>query len=307
MKKIILLLTVTAVIVITGCKKKEETEPTVTAVTKGCMDPKSTNYNPNATEDDGSCAYLASSTGSNKKALLEDFTGVKCTYCPTGHRNTEDYVNANPGKLIVIATQSSSSYGVPYSGQPDLRTSFASALEVNSGLTGYPAGTISRTVFTNSSYGVQASGKMAMYLTATGWFGAANEITSQIAPVNIGIKASYDANTRILTAEVETYYTSEITQVLYMNVAITEDNLVVKQIDLGVVKPNYIHKDVLRTYVTGQWGEKITTATTLSTRTKNTYTYTLPSEWNASNCKVVAFVSEYKKNILNVEEVKVIQ
>lgn len=310
MRKNILLFLVICTISISGCKKDA-------AVVKGCMDPLSTNYNPNAKEDDGSCSYLASPSASNKKALLEDFTGVRCVWCPCGHLSTEDYIKSNQGKLVVIATQTAeSSYNVPYSKQEDLRTSFALALENNAKVGGFPAGTINRRSFGDADqapYYIQTNGGYAMTLTAGGWTTAANEVTAEIAPVNIGIKTSFDASSRVLTATVETYYTSAISEELYMNVAITEDSLKVGQIRWNLicddansylVDYNYIHNHVLRTYVTGQWGEQITTAKTKGTRTQKIFTYTLPSAWKPANCKIVVFVSEEKKNVLNVAEVK---
>ena len=60
MKKILLILTLTTLIF--ACKK-EDVKPTTTNTTTdteiaGCMDELATNYNPEATEDNGSCEYL---------------------------------------------------------------------------------------------------------------------------------------------------------------------------------------------------------------------------------------------------------
>jgi hypothetical protein len=57
MKKLLLVLTLTTLIF--ACKKEDDT-PITTTPTKveGCMDTLAINYDPTATEDDGSCEYL---------------------------------------------------------------------------------------------------------------------------------------------------------------------------------------------------------------------------------------------------------
>jgi len=59
MKKILLVLTLTTLIF--ACKKEDDkpnTSTTTNTEVEGCMDELATNYNPEATEDDGSCEYL---------------------------------------------------------------------------------------------------------------------------------------------------------------------------------------------------------------------------------------------------------
>jgi len=58
MKKILLVLTLTALIF--ACKKEDDkpnTNTATTSVVEGCMESLATNYNPEATIDDGSCEY----------------------------------------------------------------------------------------------------------------------------------------------------------------------------------------------------------------------------------------------------------
>lgn len=300
-KHILIFILLSAAIV--GCKKDKEQSP-APIIVKGCMDTASSNYNPIATEDDGSCNYLTSSEEKNKMVLLEDFTGVQCTYCPKGHRNSESYSAAHPGKIIIIATQTANpNFGTPYEGEQNLQTGFAAELESNAKVKSWPGGTINRTIFSNSKYPIDTTGGMAMLLTNVAWYDAANEISAQKAPLNIGTKTIYDSLSRIVNITVETYYTSTITEDIYLVAAITESNIIVKQIDLGVQYARYKHHHVLRTYLNTPWGEKITSPTTIGTRTKRTFAYTVPSNYNSKNCKVVVFVSEFKKNILNAEEV----
>jgi len=54
MKKILLVLTLTALVF--ACKKEDD-KPIKTTIIEGCMDTLALNYNPEATENDGSCEY----------------------------------------------------------------------------------------------------------------------------------------------------------------------------------------------------------------------------------------------------------
>ncbi|MGM0613664.1 MAG: hypothetical protein ACQESM_09165, partial [Bacteroidota bacterium] len=42
------------------------------------------------------------SSAQNKNVILEEFTGMKCPYCPDGHRIANDIMDANPGDVFVI-------------------------------------------------------------------------------------------------------------------------------------------------------------------------------------------------------------
>ena len=71
---------------------------------KGCTDPLAQNYNEKAKESDPDdpCVY-ASSTAESKNVILEEYTGIYCGYCPDGHKRAQEYHDAHPDDVFIIA------------------------------------------------------------------------------------------------------------------------------------------------------------------------------------------------------------
>ena len=299
-----------AAIGFSSCKKVvNETiideEPIVTT-TGGCMDVNAQNYNSSATQDDGSCVFLASSTPQKRKAVLEEFTGVRCTFCPDGHRKAQTLADANPGKVVLINVHTGS-YATPQTGWPDFTTPLGASIATISNLTGYPAGQMNRFGYTGaagaSPYYPQAAGKLA--ISRSGFSAAGLHQFTLDAPVNVGLKSVFDVASRLLTVKAELYYTGEETGDNLLNIFFLESNIIGKQIDAGVTNASYVHRHMLRAKITpDDWGTVIPDPS-IGQRISQTYTYTVPNTFVIENCDVAAFVTRLdKKTILNGAEVK---
>lgn len=227
----------------------------------------------------------------NKNVVLEEYTGIHCTYCPQGHAIAASILADNPGRAAVIAIHQGS-FASPSAGEPDYRTSFGDPLAAQTGLTGYPSGTVNRHVFSGTT-------------TALGrgdWTASSDIILQQPSPVNVGIETSVDTVTRELTVEVELYYTANSTvPTNYINVALIQSHIFGPQTGGGAGN-NYEHMHMLRHLITGQWGDPVS-VTTQGTLVQRTYTYTIPDGYNnipcvIRNCDVVVFVTESHQEIL---------
>ena len=100
MKKILFLLTLTALIF--ACKKEDDKPSTnSTTAVEGCMDTLALNFNPEATENDGSCEYYvfiegcmdANAINYNSDANVDDGT---CEYPPSALKLTRISINSMP-------------------------------------------------------------------------------------------------------------------------------------------------------------------------------------------------------------------
>src|SRR5690625_6599106 len=89
---------------------------------------------------------IVSTEPENKKAILEEFTGVNCQYCPDGHAIAEQILNNNPGNAFAINIHAGG-FANPSGSQPDFRTQWGAAIDGQAGIAGYPAGTVNRHVF----------------------------------------------------------------------------------------------------------------------------------------------------------------
>ena len=236
---------------------------------------------------------LVSTDPELKTVVLEEFTGINCPNCPDGHAIAENIRAANPDRVIIVGIHQGS-YAQPSAGQPDFRTSFGDALANQSALTGYPAGTVNRHLFPN--YAMNNGTAMSR----SAWTYAANQILLQQSPVNVGVKSTFEPSSRLLTVEVEVYYTSTPpASNNYINVALLESNVIAYQ---AGASSNYNHKNILRHFLTGQWGDTIQNLSSGSFRAK-TYTYTVPSTYNINNCDVAVYVAETHQEIYSGKRV----
>ncbi len=242
-----------------------------------------------------------SRTLENKNVVLEEFTGFHCPNCPDGHRRAQMVKDTHPNDVVLVNIHTGY-YANPGAGEPDFRTSFGSALANQSGLDGYPSGTVNRHVFSGSN-------------TALGrgqWGSKSDIILGQSSYCNIALEANIDIQTREMTVNVEVYYTANGAPQNNINVALLQDNIEGPQSGSSSnptqVLPNghYNHMHMLRHLITGQWGDAITT-TSQGTLVQKQYTYTLPADINGvelklEDIKIAGFVTEGHQEIITGNE-----
>jgi len=234
-----------------------------------------------------------------RKVVLEEYTGIHCTYCPDGHKIANQYKALHPNDVFLINIHQGS-FAVPSAGEPDFRTSFGDALANQTGLTGYPSGTINRRVFPPNT---------STALSRSVWAAKGDEVLAMPTYANMAItSASVDAQSRLLSVTVQVNYHANGPAINMMNVALLQNNIEGPQTggstNPAQMLPNgkYNHMHALRHLLTGQWGDTISNTSNGTVFTK-TYTYTLPNsivniDLELGNIEIVAFVAEGKQEII---------
>lgn len=247
----------------------------------------------------GAYAQLpVSQLAEKKKAVLEEFTGKDCYWCPAGHKIAGEMKEEDPENVFLINIHQ----GGFATGSPNYRTAFGDALYNQSGGSGWPSGTINRQVF---------GGGNSTSLNRGSWASSATTIKTQDAYVNIAFDASVDLDSRKLVIDLEAYYTGDAPNSSnFINIAITQDDIKGSQSGASDNFPEnidsnglYTHGHMLRHMVTGQWGEEITDVSTGDLFQK-TYNYTLPDTIgdvpvDLKKLRIVTFVTETNQEIIN--------
>ncbi len=235
---------------------------------------------------------IVSTSPENKKVILEEYTGIHCTWCPSGHEIAQSLQDSNPNDVYLINIHVGG-YAVPSGNEPDFRTPFGTAIANEAGVSFYPAGSVNRHVF--------SGGSSAM--SRTDWGSAANTILSESSYVNVGVEAEIDVSTGDLTVHVEAFYTGDSQESTnLLNIAILQNNTTGPQTGGGSGN-NYNHMHRLVHMMTGQWGETITT-TTSGSFVDETFNYTLPADYNGvpvklEDIEIVAFVTEDHQELIS--------
>lgn len=239
---------------------------------------------------------IVSTSPENKKVILEEFTGIYCVYCPQGHTIAQGIKDAHPDDAFLINIHVGG-FADPNGSDPDFRSPYGLAIVGQTGLLGYPAGTINRRNFPGLEQG--SSGTTA--ISRGGWVNASSQTFLVDSYVNVGVEAEIDIQTDMLTIHVEAYYTGDSPEgTNLLNVALLQNNTLGPQTG-GNMGNNYVHQHRLVEMITGQWGVSIPTTTT-GTFVDETYTYQIPVDYNGVptniiDMEVVAFISETHQEV----------
>lgn len=240
---------------------------------------------------------FVSTTPQNKNAVLEVFGGIYCIYCPEGNNIAGQIVESNPDEVVLINVHAGS-YAVPDPGDPDLRSDYGEALKNQTGLVGYPAGTVNRQVFP----GWEQNQPGTTAINRSNWANAVANVLQQPSPVNIAANAHYNVVSGLLTIQIELYYTgNSIAPINYLNIALLQNDIIGPQTG-AYPYSTYRHHDILRDLLTGQWGEPIYT-TSAGYFEARTYTYQMPPHFRGvpvvpANMHLAIFIAEGHQHIL---------
>jgi len=241
-----------------------------------------------------------------KNALIEEFTGIHCGFCPDGHKISDQITAANAGKAFSVNIHPISNYSTPGAGELDFRNTDGNAIGAMPEMGGgYPKGDVNRSPCTQP----MVAGGLAMGRGS--WSAAVNAILAQNSYVNIAGNATLNTTTRVLTVDIEAYYTGNGPASNKLTIMLLQDNIMGTQ-SSGSTYPamwngsQYRHMHALRDVITaGSTGQPMgaTIATTLYT---TTVSYTVPTAYLNipvvfTNLTLLAFVSDANgKNTNNV-------
>lgn len=233
--------------------------------------------------------YVSPEPG-DKNVILEEFTGVNCPNCPSGHQTAASILANNPGRAFVIAYHPfNSNFTTPYAGEPDFRRSFANAFYTvpYCGTSRFmPSAFINREKWANNE----------RIQSRTEWVAYTEQIISQASPVNVGISSNYDNVFGQLIVTVEVYFTSDVSEIVSLNVALLENGLISTQSGGG---SNYEHKHTFREAFTEQWGDTINDPTTMGSYLTFNYTFDNNTQnYNMDKCDVVAHIYDMDNGLI---------
>nr|NQU93638.1 Omp28-related outer membrane protein [Bacteroidota bacterium] len=242
---------------------------------------------------------IVSTSPENKNAIIEEFTGIACGFCPYGHKEVTQFIATHPEDGFSIAYHQGY-FAIPEPGQPDYTT------EMGDGLGGY----FSVSAWPNALINRHDFGAGMLY-PLDEWQQYASQVLTQAAYVNVACEATVDVQTRELIVHVETYYTGNSPEAgNNLNVALVQNNIKGPQFsswfnpDAITPDGSYMHQHMLRDLITGQWGEEIS-PTTSGTFIDKTYTYTVPETINdvpvrLGDLGIVSFIVETEIEVENV-------
>ena len=210
-----------------------------------------------------------------QRAYVEKYTGPRCSNCPTADVTLAGIHN---DRVVMVAINHPVGQGMPYPGQPDMRTDGGTAWDQYFGINAIPA------AYLNRDRSVQFLGEMGNIVSAID--AALGETPA------VGVEVSATQGTKVdITVDIQ--FLRTIGSPLTLTAAVVEDSLVYKQLmPDNTVDEGYAHNHMLRKVITGFWGRDIEANGTEGEAVRGTLSFTPSDDIKTENCHIVVFVSD---------------
>lgn len=235
-----------------------------------------------------------------QKALIEEFTGCWCGWCPDGAYKMKQILDANPNTVIGAAV---------HQGDP-MEINLYNTLDATFNVTGFPQGMVSRT-----SYG----GSVVM--SRSSWNSATNTILSKTAKAGLAIESSIAGDS--LKVKVHAAFLNALSGTFNITIYLLEDKVTggssynqsnylsgnasyssTPYYSLPNPITNYEHNHTVRKVLTANLGDVIPSAE-IGPGVKHikSVNIAIPTNYKKENLRIVAFITDgATKEILNVQE-----
>jgi len=229
--------------------------------------------------------FSSITASTDRNALVEDFTGHNCAYCPAAAVKVHEVQQLNPDRVFPAAIHVSpdgatgfqyvtSSYPVDFTNETGINIGvFFGQLQnqVWSGFNANPKVGVNRTQRSVGTTRYYSQG----YLTTE-----VPLILNSTLKVAIKSKVNYFTETKgaFLHVEVEKL-DATITNDLGVIVYLIEDSLVSPQNVSGILDANYVHRDIHRKNISGlTWGRTLTDELLVDGKHRLDYSFVVPNQ-----------------------------
>jgi hypothetical protein len=243
------------------------------------------------------------SVSSNKKVIIEEFTGVGCVNCPAGTAEIESLLAQFPNNLIAVSIHTGT-FARPYTNSLyDFRTEDGDKITndfFGEAPFSYPSAIIDR----------KKLGQGTHYVGQTSWAGLIVSEFAEGAPVSLAMRKNFDNETNNLEIEVDILPLEDLPSDCRLSLLITENGIADYQLLPSPVgwQSDYLHKHVLRDIITNFDGDPINQPLTSGITITKTYDYQLDESWDPATCDVIAVFHRFTpgtKEVLQAEDVHV--
>lgn len=240
-----------------------------------------------------------------RKFLIEHFTGDQCGYCPYGMYSIVEHIEKSSTPYVWVSHHygfNNDEYTIPES---EYIGKFIYPHDnVNTSL-GAPNMVLNRTKI----YGKTMQFHPA-YLVEEGFDEIIKSKLDTTAEASVNINHTYNADTRELNITVSGQVANTAVTEYLLTVLIKENGLIGKQADYywswkTAGWKEFMHPCVLRGFISNHFGDNVAVENQAYSAT---YTFTMPNNWVAENCCVVAYITPVtKKPIINAEQVAIVE
>jgi hypothetical protein len=239
---------------------------------------------------------------SQRKVLVEEFTGVACVNCPQGAAELANLKGIYGENLVIVSIHAGEFSDPLPESKYNFKTEEGTNLENYLGTPiGYPTAVVNRKKFVGAN---------SLQAFKNQWSGFIQQDLAIAPSLALNTETNFDADTRKLDVSVTILPSKNLAGEHRISLMLTENHISDAQEDGGILVEDYEHEHVLRDMLTPFDGTILTENLQSGVPIVKQFSMILPVDFNAQNCNIVVFVHHGgtpDKEILQADEVSVIE